>query len=767
MSWKWRFVSLMVLALFAIFIVSAEIDSKVEDNVYKEIETKGEANVYVRFEDNVSNFISEDKIELNLGKEAYLKLSEEDIQNIEELEGVQSVELEEVKRVSLQDSVKIINSSKINYYGVNGANLTGKGQGICVLDTGVSYSHPDLGGCFGEGCKVVGGYDFVNNDANPTDDHGHGTHVAGIIAASGNITGVAPEANILALKVCNSLGACANQDISAGIIWCIGNKSNYNISIISMSLSGGENTTVCYGDQLESVVNLAISNNITVVAATGNNGYTNRIGSPACIENVTRAGATDKSDSIAGYSNRNYLVRLFAPGSSINSTWKNGDYQVRSGTSMATPHVSAAIALIKQFAYETSMDLTSEKIEDSLFYNGKNLYDSSNGINFSRIDVYNSIKNLSFGNLTMIPTDNYTAFNNVTFYCNVSSNLELSNITFIIWNSTSLENYYSLNVSGKSNQSSLFYEFTKNENYSWACIYSNSLFDFNSGNRSVAGVVYQMEINSPINDSYYNSTSFNISLNRNSNCSYSVDNSNYTDFEYSDGLNFSKTNLSLEEGNHLVRYFCTDGTNNLTSDRHFTVDRTSPDLNIISPVDNVDYNGDTNVHFIYNVSDNIGLSSCNLMIDGQNAASNSSVLGNESNQIDKTLSVGNYNWTINCYDLAGNYNSSESRRIIIKSVSQSSSVSSGGGGGGGSGGSSIQIKPSNKTIEQNNSISNDKAEEEESQIQEISNEEVSQSPSKGITGRSINEIASENKKAIVIGLIVLSVLTGLWFLMKK
>ena len=246
---------------------------------------------------------------------------------LEENPNVERISLVGTKRIFLQDSVPLINASYSNSLVLNGVNLTGKGQTVCIIDTGVNYSHPDLGGCFGANCKVIGGYDFVNNDADPMDDNGHGTHVAGIIAANGSINGVAPEAKIVALKVCNSGGSCSDNNVISAINWCVGNSSVYNISVISMSLGGAFNfTSYCDSDTTENSdiyaapINSAFAKNISFAISSGNSGNSTSVSSPACIQNATRVGATTKSDGIASYSNRWALDMLFAPGSAINST---------------------------------------------------------------------------------------------------------------------------------------------------------------------------------------------------------------------------------------------------------------------------------------------------------------------------------------------------------------------------------------------------------------------------------------------------------------
>jgi subtilisin family serine protease len=108
-----------------------------------------------------------------------------------------------MRHAFLDNSVSLINAPDIwQLRDSGGDNITGKGVLVAVIDTGIDYMHPDLGGGFGPGYKVVGGFDFANNDSDPMDDNGHGTLVAGIIAANGNLKGVAPDANLLAYIGC-------------------------------------------------------------------------------------------------------------------------------------------------------------------------------------------------------------------------------------------------------------------------------------------------------------------------------------------------------------------------------------------------------------------------------------------------------------------------------------------------------------------------------------------------------------------------------------
>jgi len=151
-------------------------------------------------------------------------------------------------------------------------NSTGAGVLIAVVDTGVDYTHPDLGSGFGPGYKVVGGHDYVDNDNDPADVDGHGTHIAGIIAANGKFSGVAPDAKILAYRVVNSRGSVRTSDVSIAIDRAVKDDAK----IINLSLGSTNNI-----DVLRRVISSATKIGVIVVAAAGNSGPIGRIGSPA------------------------------------------------------------------------------------------------------------------------------------------------------------------------------------------------------------------------------------------------------------------------------------------------------------------------------------------------------------------------------------------------------------------------------------------------------------------------------------------------------
>jgi subtilisin family serine protease len=218
---------------------------------------------------------------------------------------------------------------------------TGFGSKVAVLDTGIDIDHPDL--------DVAGGYNAITNiEVAADDDNGHGTHVAGIIAAlkdtgedTGAVTGVAPDASLYAVKVLNAAGSGYVSDVVEGIYWAINN----DMDVINLSLG----TSIDYSI-LHMAVDAAYADGIVVVAAAGNEGNPPGKGDnviyPAKYSSVIAVAATNQDDERPKWSSTGPDLELAAPGMDILSTWNDSDYESKSGTSMAAPHVSGTVALM-------------------------------------------------------------------------------------------------------------------------------------------------------------------------------------------------------------------------------------------------------------------------------------------------------------------------------------------------------------------------------------------------------------------------------------
>jgi subtilisin len=206
---------------------------------------------------------------------------------------------------------------------------------VAVVDTGIDLSHPDLA------ANVKGGANFVAGASSYADDNGHGTHVAGIIAAANNtigVIGVAPAADLYAVKVLDRRGSGYLSGIIEGLTWCVNN----HIQVVNMSLG-----TSSYSASFAQAVQVTLDAGVVVVAAAGNSGpgaYT--VDYPGAFAGVIAVGATDSSDNIASWSSRGPQVAVCAPGVGIRSTYKGSTYQTLSGTSMASPHVAGVVALV-------------------------------------------------------------------------------------------------------------------------------------------------------------------------------------------------------------------------------------------------------------------------------------------------------------------------------------------------------------------------------------------------------------------------------------
>ena len=277
-------------------------------------------------------------------------VSREAVSAIRALPYVKAVHLDRKMEVHLTKSVPAIRAPEVwQTYGVKG-----KGVVVAVIDTGIDYKHAALGKIF-PGGKVAGGYDFINQDDDPMDDNGHGTHVAGIIAGNeAPVIGVAPEATLLAYKVLDDKGAGKESTVIAGLERAMDPDGNGDPSdradVVNMSL-GGERSM---DDPLVAAVERASAAGAVFCISAGNNFIQGSIGTPGIAPSaITVAALVTGKDQRASFSSRGPVAGTWetkpevgAPGVSIVSAKRGGGTVSANGTSMAAPHVAGVAALI-------------------------------------------------------------------------------------------------------------------------------------------------------------------------------------------------------------------------------------------------------------------------------------------------------------------------------------------------------------------------------------------------------------------------------------
>ncbi len=294
-----------------------------------------------------------------------LTLPQADVDRLSEMPGVRGVFPDYRLHASQPPNVEQIGAPTVwAMADSQGRPVRGAGMRVAVIDTGIDYTHADLGGCFGDGCKVVGGYDLANDDADPFDDHGHGTHVAGIVAANGDLLGVAPEAQLLAYKVLDDSGWGEDSDLIAALEMAVDPDGDPTTDdgahVINLSLGGPGSPF----DPASQAVDAAVEAGVVVAVAAGNSGRDGwqSVESPGTAARAITVGAVDSEDALAKFSSlgpvpQNWSIKpdLLAPGVEITSTVPTSGevsdptgYLAIGGTSMAAPHVAGAAALLRQ-----------------------------------------------------------------------------------------------------------------------------------------------------------------------------------------------------------------------------------------------------------------------------------------------------------------------------------------------------------------------------------------------------------------------------------
>lgn len=319
-------------------------------------------------------------------------------------------------------------------------NVTGQGLTVAVLDTGIRSSHADFAG------RVVAQRSYVSGSA--ADDHGHGTNVAGIIAANGVHTGVAPGAGIVSLKVLDGQGGGAISDVHSALQWVLDNRATYNISVVNVSLGDAGNYSEPPQTDLAVLIRQLRDAGIAVVAAAGNhyNLYQSQgMGYPASVPATVSVGAvfaadirnfafgkggtayTTGPDRIAPFSQRLHesthsaaRTDVFAPGAAVTSSGHlsdNGSSMLH-GTSQAAPFASGVILLIQELYLRRNGSLPSvDLIEEVLRASGAAIVDGddeddnvvNSGQTYRRIDALAALSMISNGETPQVPSSNNAA----------------------------------------------------------------------------------------------------------------------------------------------------------------------------------------------------------------------------------------------------------------------------------------------------------------------------------------------------------------------
>jgi len=379
-------------------------------------------------------------------------------------------------KACLDESVPLINAPQVwKLYDKYGNNIRGSGVRVAILDTGMDYNHPDLADSY------VTGYDFVHNDTDPMDDNGHGTHIAGIISGNGisssnKYVGIAPDVDLYIYKILDSAGNAGFERFIEGIEAAIdpnddGDPSDH-VDIISLSF--GTDQPGKPDDEISSKIDEIVDMGVIVVAAAGNGGPSSQtITSPGASLKAITVGSVSKSKYISVTSSRGpvndsgvFRIKpdVVAPGVDITSTCLGGGYISKSGTSMATPHVAGAAALLLQVhpdwtpaMIKNELESTAEDLGDAGKDNvyGSGLINIFKAINLSSskpiavLDTPHAVEKglININGTAMNSTGNPEDFVNYSIYYKkdsswtkiCESDVEVFDNVLCQWNTTHLE----------------------------------------------------------------------------------------------------------------------------------------------------------------------------------------------------------------------------------------------------------------------------------------------------------------------------------------
>ncbi|MBI2549205.1 S8 family serine peptidase, partial [Candidatus Woesearchaeota archaeon] len=418
-----------LLILFILFVQIGYAKPQIHNNVFNATSKSGSVLVEILLNENISqNEVIVDLQSMDNGFNMIQKRysPRSIVANILSADGrVSRVDVIRSTNLHLAESRQVIKSTYIN------DNLAYKGRGAtaCIIDTGIDVDNSHFSGkivdeacfCLGDGIKGCCPNSLPSQfgPGAAQDDHGHGTHISGIVAADGWFTkGIAPEATLLVAKACNKDMTCTFPDLQDAVSWCMNKITTPTKEVITLSNGVGifGSSQYCDNEYLGFLIGQAYNLGIPVVASSGNNGSLNGITFPACSSGAISVGSTYddtflrkpligdweganchdsfiQPDNVSCYTNRHEILDLLAPGCDIKSTGLNSLFrESKCGTSMASPHVAAAILLLQEAARGT---LSPLEIRERLKESGKIIHDTSNsrdngppsGLWFPRLDI--------------------------------------------------------------------------------------------------------------------------------------------------------------------------------------------------------------------------------------------------------------------------------------------------------------------------------------------------------------------------------------------
>ena len=374
----------------------------------------------------IENLGGEILYDYNIIEGIAVKIPKDKIGLLNSIKNLKSIKKAYKFHILLSESVPQIRADGVQVQGVDGSGIR-----VAVLDTGIDYNHAYLSGLINSS-NPDECYHFLNEGADHSvgcmDDHGHGTHVSGIIASQDSLyRGVSPGVDLMMGKISDSSGLAYDYDVIKALEWAVNNSAD----IVSFSFGGCVDPTEnvkcntglpcnkhcggeaclcdCYDTALSEAMDNAVDNGTSIFAASGNTGYYGYLNAPACADNVISVGAVDKGDVIAEFSSGGPDLDITAPGVDIISTWWTGysgclgDLEClayASGTSMATPHAAGTAALmleinpslntteIREILRNTSVDLGLIGFDNYYGYGRIDAFEASGLPDFGYLESY-------------------------------------------------------------------------------------------------------------------------------------------------------------------------------------------------------------------------------------------------------------------------------------------------------------------------------------------------------------------------------------------